>query len=182
MSSSVSGRSTRRSVLIVGRLSGMGLCDEVRRHCATVAASARSVSISLDALDAIEPGPPPELDAVRHYLDGPPGDVAQYMLVLDAVNFGSGWFPTLRKRPSSSGYFTVAWALADFWRAGHGWDADELRSITAAEVAGVLGQEPAHELMGLYAEALRDLGRFLGDRGALDVVASAGGSAERLAS
>ncbi len=36
--------------------------------------------------------------------------------------------------------------------------------------------------MGLYAEALRDLGRFLGVRRALDLVAEADGSAERLAS
>jgi hypothetical protein len=54
--------------------------------------------------------------------------------------------------------------------------------MTAAEVAGVLGQEPGHELMGLYAEALRSLGAFLDDRTALDVVAAADGSAERLAS
>ena len=49
-------------------------------------------------------------------------------------------------------------------------------------MAAVLGQDPGHELMALYAEALRDLGRFLGERRALDVVAEAGGSAERLAS
>ena len=35
--------------------------------------------------------------------------------------------------------------------------------------------------MRLYAQALRDLGRFLGDRSALDLVEQAGGSAERLA-
>jgi len=45
----------------------------------------------------------------------------------------------------------------------------------------VLGQEPRHELMALYTQALRDLGRFLDGRRALDVVAEAGGSAERLA-
>jgi hypothetical protein len=159
----------------------MGLTEDVRRHCAEVAAGARSVSIELDALGAIEPGPPPALDRERHYLDGPPADVAMYMLVLDSVNFGSGWFPTLRKRPGSSGYYTVAWALADVWRAAGGWSADELRAMTAAEVAGVLGQEAEHELMALYAQALRDLGAFLGDRTALDVVAAAEGSAERLA-
>ena len=49
-------------------------------------------------------------------------------------------------------------------------------------VAGVLGQDPGHELMSLYASALRDLGTFLGERGARDVVAEASGSAERLAS
>jgi hypothetical protein len=160
----------------------MGLCDDVRRHCATVAAGARWVEIDVDALGRIEPGPPPELDRERHYLDGPPEDVATYMLTLDAINFGSGWFPTLRKRPASSGYFTVAWALADHFRAFGGWSQDELRAITAREVAGVLGQEPEHELMGLYAEALRSLGEFLGHRSALDVVAAAQGSAERLAS
>jgi hypothetical protein len=159
----------------------MGLCDEVRRHCATVAADARWVSIDLDRLGEIEPGPRPELDRERHYLDGPAEDVAMYMLVLDAVNFGSGWFPTLRKRPRSSGYYTVAWSLADHWRAG-GWSREELLAITAAEVAEVLEQEPEHELMALYAEALRSLGVFLGDRGALDVVAAAEGSAEQLAS
>jgi hypothetical protein len=160
----------------------MGLCDDVRRHCATVAAGARWVEIDVDALGRIEPGPPPELDRQRHYLDGPPEAVTAYMLTLDAINFGSGWFPTLRKRPASSGYFTVAWALADHFRAFGGWSQDELRAITAREVAGVLGQEPEHELMGLYAEALRSLGEFLGHRSALDVVASARGSAEALAS
>ena len=104
-----------------------------------------------------------------------------YMLTLDAINFGSGWFPTLRKRPGCSGYYTVAWALADRFRAEGPWTADELGSLGAAEVATVLGQEPEHELMALYARALNDLGGFLGDRAALDVVAAAGGSAERLA-
>jgi hypothetical protein len=159
----------------------MGLCDDVRAHCATVAAGARWVSIDLDALGSVVPGPPPELDRERHYLEGPRDAVANYMLTLDAINFGSGWFPTLRKRPGSSGYYTVAWGLADLFRSEGGWGAGELRSITAAEVALVLGQDPGHELSGLYADALRQLGVFLGDRSALDVVESAGGSAERLA-
>jgi hypothetical protein len=104
------------------------------------------------------------------------------MLVLDSINFGSGWFPTLRKRPGMSGYFTVASALAELWRSSGGWPLDELPALTAERVASVLGQDDGHELMGLYAEALRDLGRFLDGRRALDLVAEARGSAERLAS
>ena len=46
---------------------------------------------------------PPALDAERHYLEGSPEEVAHFMLVLDSVNFGSGWFPTLRKRPGDVG-------------------------------------------------------------------------------
>jgi len=104
------------------------------------------------------------------------------MLVLDSINFGSGWFPTLRKRPGMSGYFTVASALTDFWRLSGGWSVDELRALKAARVAEVLGQERGHELMTLYADALRSLGRFLAGRRALELVEEAEGSAERLAS
>jgi hypothetical protein len=121
------------------------------------------------------------LDPERHYLEGSREDVVRYLLTLDSINFGSGWFPTLRKRPGSSGYYTVAWALADRFR-GHGpWSNAELRELQADEVADVLGQERGHELMGLYANALNDLGRFLGERDAAAVVDAAGGSAVRLA-
>jgi hypothetical protein len=160
----------------------VSLTDDVRAACREIAAGARHVRIDTDRLALLEPGEPPALDAERHYLEGSPEVVADYMLVLDSINFGSGWFPTLRKRPGMSGYFTVSSSLADFWRASGGWSLDELRAVRADEVAAVLGQDPDHELMGLYAEALRDLGRFLGARRALDLVAEAGGSAERLAS
>jgi Potential Queuosine, Q, salvage protein family len=159
----------------------MWLLDEVRTRCAEIATGARWVRIDLDSLGAIEKAPPPELDAERHYLEGSAADVAAYMLTLDAINFGSGWFPTLRKRPGSSGYFTVAWSLADRWRAQGPWSSAELRSLDAATVAAVLGQEPGHDLMALYARALRDLGTFLGDRTPLEAVGEADGSAERLA-
>jgi hypothetical protein len=159
----------------------MGLCDEVRRRCAEIAENARHVRIELAALDRIEPGPPPVLDPERHYLEGSRPDVASYMLALDSINFGSGWFPTLRKRPGSSGYYTISWALADRWRASGPWSNGELRALDADEVADVLGQERGHELMALYARALNDLGEFLGERSALDVAKAAAGSAERFA-
>jgi hypothetical protein len=158
------------------------LTDQVREACRSIAESARFVSIDLGRAGELEPEPPPELDHVRHYLEGSAEDVADYMLALDTINFGSGWFPTLRKRPGCSGYFTVAASLTNRWRSDGPWSAAELRALKAADVAAVLGQEPDHELMGLYAEALGDLGRFLGDRRALDFVRDAGGSAERLAS
>jgi hypothetical protein len=159
----------------------VGLCDDVRAGCAAIAADARWVTIDLDAAGRIEPGPPPVLDPQRHYLEGSRAEVCTYLLTLDAINFGSGWFPTLRKRPGCSGYYTVAWALADHFRAHGPWSPEELELLDARRVAAVLEQEPGHELMELYAEALRDLGRFLSGRSALELVSSASGSAETLA-
>src|SRR5438132_602093 len=135
----------------------------------------------MDRVEAIEPGPPPVLDPESHYLEGSREDVAAYLLALDTINFGSGWFPTLRKRRVDgrdvSGYRTVAWALADRWRAHGPWANHELGELDAATVAAVLGQDSGHELMSLYAAALRDLGGFLGRRSALELVESAGRSA-----
>jgi Queuosine salvage protein len=159
----------------------MGLLDQVRSSCRAIAESARYVSIDLDAARPPAEADPPALDPEAHYLEGTRDDVASYLLALDAINFGSGWFPTLRKRPGRSGYFTVAGALADRFRAAGPWSNAELRRLEARELAAVLGQEPGHPLMRLYAEALRDLGRFAGRRTSLDLVDQAGGSAERLA-
>ena len=150
------------------------------------------MAIDLDRLGDIEPGPAPELDPERHYLDqgvapdrirglGTPDEVALFTLTLDAINFGSGWFPTLRKRPGLSGYNTIATALTERYREQGPWPPRELTITDVETVAEALGQEVGHELMELYARALRELGAFIGDRTALDVVAAAEGSAERLA-
>ena len=160
----------------------MGICDEVRAHCALVTSHARSVTIDLAKLEAFEAVPQATLDASLHHLDGPPEEVARYLLTLDAINFGSGWFPTLHKRPGHSGYATVAASLTDHFRAAGPWTNGQLRAIDTQTIAGVLGQQPGQELMSLYAQALHHLGASLGNRSALDWIAAAAGSAERMAS
>jgi hypothetical protein len=143
----------------------VSITDVVRVSCAEIAANARSVQINLDAVAEVQPATPPPLDPRCHYLEGEPADVADYMLVLDTINFGSGWFPTLRKRELDgtpvSGYFTVAWALADHVRAHGPPTGAWLSQVNTVEIAEILGQAPANELMSLYAQALRSLGRFL---------------------
>src|ERR1019366_2297741 len=100
--------------------------------------------------------PAATLDAAIHYLDGPREAVARYLLTLDSINFGSGWFPILRKRPGCSGYTTVAAMLSDRFRAHGPWSNAELRSLDTRAIATTLGQSPDLELMALYAEALSD--------------------------
>jgi hypothetical protein len=161
------------------------LPDLVRDHAARIATRARWVRIDEAALAAYgAPGTvtPPSLDPERHFLEGSRAETATYLLTLDAINFGSGWFPTLRKRRGPdgravSGYNTVAWSLTDRFRAQGPWTNAHLRAMSTAEIAAVLGQPPDHELMALYAQALRSLGTFLGDGTVLDLVVAARGSA-----
>ena len=159
----------------------MALCEEVRSHCARVAGSARAVSIDVAAFPAPATAPVATLDPRIHFLEGSPEDVARYLLTLDSINFGSGWFPTLRKRAGCSGYTTVASMLSDRFRAHGPWSNGELRSLDAAAVAATLGQSADSELMALYAQALRALGAWLGGRAVLEVIDAAAGSAELLA-
>jgi hypothetical protein len=153
------------------------LSETVRAHCAQVAEHARHVRVDLDRLGAVAPGPEPALDPQRHFLDGTKEEVAAYLVQLTAINFGSGWFPTLRKRIVDgrpvSGYFTVAMGLTQRFRAKGPFTNDELRAMSTEEIAATLGQTPANELMALYAQALRQLGHFLRDRAPLQLATQA---------
>jgi Potential Queuosine, Q, salvage protein family len=159
----------------------MGFTDEIRDGAARVAERARFVRI-VDA--AVEPyartlasvsPPPPDLEGATAE------ERAAFSLTLNAINFGSGWFPTLRKKGGRSGYRTVEAGLRE-----HGpWSADALAAISAEEIAAATGQDPGHELMGHYARHLRELGARVRDAhvGSFLALARCGeGSAVRLAS
>jgi hypothetical protein len=89
---------------------------------------------------------------------------AAFVITLDAINFGSGYFPYLRKREGMSGYHTVAASLRD-WVTDRGpITASALRDVDVTTCNKIFDQpdtELAQELMGLFATALRDLGSFI---------------------
>jgi hypothetical protein len=159
----------------------MRLTEEVRRTAEEIAANAEWIRLDAEALGAVERAPAPKLDPVAHYLEGSEEDVATFLVCCDTINFGSGWWPTIRKRAGMSGYFTMATGLAERFRAYGAWSPAELRAMRTEEIADALGQARDHELMALYAQALRALGRWLDGRTVLQAVAEADGSAERLA-
>lgn len=159
----------------------MRLTDHVREHTAAIAASAKSVRIVPDRLAALSPEPVGPPEPATHFTEGSREDVARYVLCLTAINFGSGWWPTITKRPGLSGYYTMATGLTEQFQAHGAWSNDELRRMTSAEVASALSQPAGLELMSLYADALRQLGRWLGDRPVTKAIDDAGKSAEALA-
>ena len=146
----------------------MDVLSHLREACAQVAGSALHVPIERDAIPGYAAGlpldePAPAPDPAAHLTEGPPEQLAAFWLTLDAINFGSGWFPTLAKRPGRSGYFTVATGVRERFEAHGPWSAEELAALTPAEVAATFSQDPGHELMGLYAASLNDLGRHISD-------------------
>ena len=164
----------------------MTLVDEIREGCAWVAERATHVAIERDAIPAYAaalPGPP-EPDPEDDLVGGPAGLRAAFHLTLDAINFGSGWFPTLRKRDGRSGYWTIALGLRDRFAEHGAWSAAEMRELDAATIADVLGQDADHELTALFARSLNDLGGRVADEhdgSFLAVAQSAEGSAVALA-
>ena len=181
--------------------------DELRQACERVAEQATWVHIQTEAIGAYAmrlaaaiqapehanaTADPPTADPTPGGADPgddetPAGDRegrAAYWLTLDAINFGSGWFPTLRKRPGLSGYNTIAAGLRDRFASAGPWSAGELAGIDRSQIAAVTGQEPGHELMGLFAASLSGLGRRIQERhgGSFAAVADAAdGSAVTLA-
>ena len=172
-------------------MSEAGLFARIRAASAEVARRARQVRIDDGALDAFaahlaaERPRPPAIDPAHQVLRNPATTLA-YVVTLNAVNFGSGWFPHVTKRPGLSGYLTFATALREQFEARGPWRADELCKLGADDCARVFCQRletPVDELMELFARALRDLGEYLlaEHRGRFaGPVEQARGSAERL--
>lgn len=144
--------------------------DQIRQGCQWVAGNATHVKINHERISdyadslSLEKIKQPELHPERHYLDQG-ADTLAYFLTVDAINFGSGYFPHLRKRPGMSGYFTVASSLNDYFKANGPLTAEQLATITTEDCTQIFGQDPENttvqELMGLFRQALNDLGNRL---------------------
>ncbi len=171
-------------------MNAVSLPDRVRAACSWVAERARSVRIDEEAVLAYaatleSPDPDERLPAVGNPSER--GAAAAFVLTLDAINFGSGWWPTIRKRAGLTGYSTIEVGLRERFDSAGPWSAAELASIDPATIATALGQDPAHPLMADFAVALRDLGAHLdADHGGsfvalVDDAGSAAALAETLA-
>ena len=142
------------------------ITDHLRASCAALAARSRHVTVHRDAIPEYaaaipHQAPSREIDSGVYPTDLSREDTAAFWITLDAINFGSGWFPTLHKREGRSGYFTIALGLRDRFAREGPWTAAELAEISSEQIAAVLGQDRDHELMGLFAGSLGDLGRHI---------------------
>jgi hypothetical protein len=171
----------------------MSVTDSIREACGEVARRGRWVQIEETKLAEYARGLPlgravaPAVDWGRHYRGRDEAGTAAFFVTLDAINFGSGYFPHLKKREGMSGYFTVATSLKEEFERNGVMSAERLAGMTPEECRRIFGQEEenvaAMELMALFAQALGELGRLLLAKyggSVAELIGAAGGSAERL--
>jgi hypothetical protein len=149
------------------------ILDMIRQSCESVASQSQFVHIRLDKIEQYASSLPlekienPQHDAVAHYLDHG-SDTVAFFVILDSINFGSGFFPFLQKRPGMSGYFTIASSLNDYFNQHGCFSSDALIRLTEFDCAQLfnqeIGNENAMQLMSLFAAALNALGMLLNER------------------
>jgi hypothetical protein len=102
-----------------------------------------------------------DFDPLYHFF-GDEEDTLAYIVTLDTINFGSGWFHDLRKLENMSGYYTVATRLKQHFEREGPLTAKQLIALSADACARLFGQEDhVPDLMVLFATALNELGTFL---------------------
>jgi hypothetical protein len=136
-------------------MSPVSLPDEVRAGCTWVAERSRFVRAAEKAIEPYAAGlatggveQEPTSGAAAD-----PEAAAAFAICMNAINFGSGWWPTIRKRPGHSGYGTMAAGVGDRFAGAGPWSAEELVAIDAETMAMVVGQDPGHPLMAQFAAA-----------------------------
>lgn len=133
----------------------------MRAGCAWVAERARFVQIAEDAIEAYAAGLTGTGGPEEPSTPADPEAAAAFAICMNAINFGSGWWPTISKRPGNSGYATMAAGVGERFGDVGPWTVDELVAMDDESIAAVVGQDPVHPLMPQFAAALRDVGEHL---------------------
>jgi hypothetical protein len=150
-------------------MSSSSLPDEVRAACAWVAERSRRVRIEKETIEGYAVdlmGAAESESAEAPAAERDPETAAAFAICMNAINFGSGWWPTIRKRPGLSGYGTMEAGVTERFASAGPWTPEELVAMDADTIAAVVGQDPEHPLMAQFAAALRDVGlHLLADHG-----------------
>ena len=164
--------------------------DDIRTTCARVSEDATWVHIDHERLAVyadsfpLRPADGDDVDPARTRV-GDDEATASFVIALDAINFGSGYFPYIRKRPGMSGYFTIATSLRDHVDEHGPLTTSDLRAMTTEACAHIFGQQLdggfAAELMARFSLALGHLADHVDERHGSSfaaLVESVGSSAE----
>lgn len=169
--------------------------DQIRDGFRLVAARSRHVRICDEKLAeyalSLQPRPPANtLDEQHHFSSEDPEALAAYILILEAVNFGSGFEEALVAegwpRIDNSLYYTVSTALKASFEVYGPWNTEILRRLSVADVHGIFMLPHARmgqALASLFTASLNELGAFIDaefDGRFMGLIEDANGLASRL--
>ena len=170
--------------------------DAVRWSYETVAAMAKHVKICEDkiadyAASFPEMSPENVFDAEHHYESEDPEKLAAYVLILDSINFGSGYEPMLVEQGwtliDESLYFTLSTRLKQYFDYVGIMTATQLSQMTTEDCCELLGlnvkMKDHKEFAGQCALSMRELGHVIMEEyegSFLKFVERANGSVEKL--
>ncbi len=144
--------------------------SKIRSSCKFVAENSRHVFINNGLIEQYAQKLPISfarnaiMDVENHFCDGSVKTL-EYFIILDCINFGSGYFSELEPAHGKAGYFLVAWHLREEFKRSSEISAQWLQDMTAEKCAEIFCQslknEAMRELMGLFSRALQELGNFV---------------------
>lgn len=161
--------------------------DTIREEFAHVAKHATHVRIRYDKIEAYAASLPDEplvteLGTEWHFI-GTPEETAAYVIILDSINFGSGYEPVLDNLKDGSIYKTISTSLKAYFETYGMLTAKELQTMTPQRCGDLFDLDEKSEFIGLCCDALHEIGDFIADRYHGDYMAfvkSADGLAENL--
>ena len=167
------------------------LPEQLRKASERVVMKAKHVQINDGALlgyvenEISQRKKSPEVDAGLMNV-GDTGSKIAFILVRDAINFGSGLHPFLRKKQGCSGARTIGWLLHDHFVKHGPLSPLDLTKATPDFCAKLFDQQrtgPAFELMKMFSIALNEFGgrviqNFSGHYG--NMLSAAEGHAQKL--
>lgn len=150
--------------------------DEVREGFARVAALSTHVKIREDRIADYAEKLPDELPENtlddKHHFKGTLADTVAYSLIVDSINFGSGYKPRMAeeglKLVDGSIYFTITSRLKNYFETNGVPSAESLTKTNTEDIAAILGLNLqgsySHEFADLCARSFRDLGQAVLDK------------------
>lgn len=172
----------------------MSIFDDIRTRAKEVVEMADHVTISDRAVKNLSLKPlrrqDLSIDPARRFR-GDAATTIDFVLMLDAVNFGSGWRDDLRREGSLAGdqrfYSSIMEALDRYVDQNGLPDARTLQDISIShlsEIFGLAADKPAAStLLSLFQKSLKDYASYILDHhdgSGLRLIESCSGSAEKL--
>lgn len=174
----------------------VGFTDAVRTSAAEVAENAVFIKINYDKIESYTEfllakyAIVTEMPEEHHFLsEASPEQTAAYILALDSINFGSGYFHVARGAGVDLEYDIIARGLKNAFLTGHMNTPALWAAATPAQCHDIFGiNKGAHSaldgLMVLFAQHLRETGRIVIEQyegSVMTLINAAQGSAVKLA-